>query len=118
MSTDYFIGVNQSEADRLRAQHEAWRPETESLWIDAGFRSCGSIIDFGCGPGFTSLDLAREIKSAGEICAVDKASGFLEYLAKQSHAHGVRNIKTVNADLTRPGTISGSFDAAFCRWFL
>jgi hypothetical protein len=60
MSTNYFIGVNESEIDRLRAQHEAWRPETEAMWKEAGFESLKSIIDLGCGPGFTSLDFGAK----------------------------------------------------------
>jgi SAM-dependent methyltransferase len=118
MSGDYFIGVNASEVDRLRAQHEAWRPETERLWADAGFHSFTSVIDLGCGPGFTSLDLARTIRSSGEVCAVDNASEYLEYLAGQARALGVTNVTQSHADLTRSGSIPGTFDGAFCRWFL
>jgi SAM-dependent methyltransferase len=118
MSGDYFIGVNAAEIERLRAQHEAWRPETESLWTDAGFDSCTSIIDFGCGPGFTSMDLARTVEPSGEICAVDKASSYLKYLADQARTSGVRNISTLKADLTERRSVPGRFDGAFCRWFL
>jgi SAM-dependent methyltransferase len=118
MASDYFIGVNASEIDRLRAQHEAWRPETERLWKAAGIRSSSSVIDFGCGPGFTSLDLAREVGASGRVCAVDKASGYLQYLVDQAHAHALTNIRVLNADLTRDLPDPGAFDVAFCRWFL
>lgn len=115
---DYFIGVNASEIDRLRHQHEAWRPETELLWKEAGFGSCGSIVDLGSGPGFTSLDLARTVGNGGEICGVDKAQGYLEYLADEARAQSIDNVTVLNADATTRGSIPGSFDGAFCRWFL
>jgi len=118
MSSDYFIGVNAAEIDRLRAQHEAWKPETESLWKDAGFRSSGSIMDLGCGPGFTSIDLARQVVSSGEVCAVDKASAYLRYLADESRARALKNVSVLNVDVTKSGPIRGNFDGAFCRWFL
>src|SRR5436190_4462167 len=118
MSSDYFIGVNAAELDRLRTQHEAWKPETESLWNDAGFRSMGSVVDLGCGPGFTSLDLARGVVTSGEVCAVDKASAYLQYLSDASRAGGLKNVIVSNADVTRDGSIRGDFDGAFCRWFL
>ena len=118
MSSDYFIGVNESEVDRLRTQHEAWRPETESLWKDAGFASCRSVLDLGCGPGFTSLDLARVVGPAGEICAVDKAESYLQFLAERAVASGITNVRTLNADLARSRSLGGSFDGAFCRWCL
>ena len=118
MSTDYFIGVNDAEVDRLCTQHEAWRPETDLLWHQAGFASCRSILDLGCGPGFTSMDLARVVGPSGEICAVDKAERFLRSLAERARALGVTNIRTLNADLARRQSISGPFDGVFGRWFL
>jgi SAM-dependent methyltransferase len=118
MSDDYFIGVNATEIDRLRTQHEAWRPETELLGKEAGFGSLAAIADLGCGPGFTSLDLARTVGDSGQICAIDKAQGYLEYLANQARARSVGNVTVLNADATKPGSIPGHFDGAFCRWFL
>ena len=118
MSSDYFIGVNAAEIERLRTQHEAWKPETESLWNDAGFRSFGSILDLGSGPGFTSLDLARHVVPSGEVCAVDKAAAYLEYLAEEVRARALKNVTVLNADVTKSGPIRGDFDGAFCRWFL
>jgi SAM-dependent methyltransferase len=118
MSGDYFIGVNSAEIERLRTQHEAWRPETESLWKEAGFGSCTSIVDFGCGPGFTSLDLARIVGPTGVVCAVDKATSYLEYLADQARSLAITNVSLSNVDLTKRGAIFSDFDGAFCRWFL
>jgi SAM-dependent methyltransferase len=118
MSGDYFIGVNAAEIDRLRTQHEAWRPETESLWADAGFSSMRSVMDLGCGPGFTSLDLARVVGVSGSVRAVDKAASYLTYLADHARAAGLANVTTMNADLTTSAAIGGRFDGAFCRWFL
>ena len=118
MSGDYFIGVTSSEIDRLRTQHEAWRPETESLWSEAGFPSMKSLMDLGCGPGFTSVDLARVVGTSGNVCAVDKASSYLTYLADHARGQGITNVTTLNADLTRAGSVAGRFDGAFCRWFL
>jgi len=110
MSGDYFIGVNAAEIDRLRTQHEAWRPETESLWADAGFSSMRSVMDLGCGPGFTSLDLARVVGVSGSVRAVDKAASYLTYLADHARAAGLANVTTMNADLTTSASIDGRFD--------
>jgi SAM-dependent methyltransferase len=118
VSIDYFIGVNTAEIDRLRTQHEAWRPETELLWTDAGFPACNSVVDLGCGPGFTSVDLARVVGVSGKICAVDKASSYLTYLADHARSQGISNIIALNADLASPRPLAGQFDGAFCRWLL
>ena len=118
MSDDYFIGVNATELDRLRTQHEAWRPETERLWREAGFDALASVVDLGCGPGFTSLDLARTVAAAGEVCAIDKAGGYLDYLADRARAEAIDNVTGLKADAARRGSIPGRYDGAFCRWFL
>jgi ubiquinone/menaquinone biosynthesis C-methylase UbiE len=118
MSVDYFIGVNASEIDRLRAQHEAWRPETELLWNAADFARCRSVVDLGCGPGFTSIDLASVVGASGEVCAVDKASSYLTYLADYARTLSIANISVLDADVSKPGSLPGRFDGAFCRWFL
>jgi len=118
MSSDYFIGVNASEIDRLRTQHEAWRAETEDLWREAGFSTLASVVDLGCGPGFTSLDLARTVGPSGEVCAVDKAQSYLDYLAGQARAQSIGNVTLLSADAAKRGSIPGRFDGAFCRWFL
>jgi SAM-dependent methyltransferase len=118
VSSEYFIGVNAAEIERLRAQHEAWKPETEALWNDADFRSCGSILDLGAGPGFTSLDLGRDVVPSGQVCAVDKAAAYLAFLAEESRTRSVKNVTVWNADVAKSGPIRGNFDGAFCRWFL
>lgn len=118
MSLDYFIGVNASEIDRLRTQHEAWRPETELLWKEAGFASFKSVVDVGCGPGFTSVDLGRTVGASGEVCAVDKATSYLAYLTDHVCKQAITNISVLNADVTKPGSLAATFDGAFCRWCL
>jgi ubiquinone/menaquinone biosynthesis C-methylase UbiE len=118
LRSEYFIGVNVSEVDRLRTQHEAWRPETERLWKDAGFDACRSILDLGCGPGFTTLDLAQVVGTAGEVCAVDKADSYLGFLAERARSLSAANVRVLKADLARRQSLEGAFDGAFCRWFL
>jgi SAM-dependent methyltransferase len=118
MSLDYFIGVNAAEIDRLRTQHEAWKPETSLLWTDGGLASCESIVDLGCGPGFSSVDLARLVGPTREVHAVDKAAAYLSYLNERARRLGISNITTHAADVIRPGALSATHDGAFCRWFL
>lgn len=37
-----------------------------------------SVLDFGCGPGFFTLELARRVGTAGHVTAVDLQPGMLE----------------------------------------
>src|SRR5687767_10698397 len=118
MTGDYFIGVHPRELARLRDQHAAWRPETQALWNAAGFGPGHRIADLGCGPGFTTLELARVVGASGSVVAVDKASPFLDYLDGEARREGLGNVSCVAADVTQPDSIPGSLDGAFCRFFL
>ncbi len=46
-------------------------------------------VDFGCGPGFFTLEMARRVGSSGRVIAVDLQEGMLEKLAKKVKASGL-----------------------------
>lgn len=118
MREDYFIGVHDRELERLRDQHEAWRPETQVLWASAGFRPGQHLADLGSGPGFSALDLAQVVGPSGRVAAIDKASRYLDFLDRETARRGIGNVYTVKADLTNTDVIEGPLDGAFCRFFL
>lgn len=118
MADDYFIGVHARELERLRDQHAAWLPETEALWKAAGFRAGQHLADLGCGPGYSTLDLAGIVGPSGRVTALDKAAPFLGYLASEAAKGGITNIATVEADLTSMDAMEAPLDGAFCRFFL
>ena len=62
---DYLLGTDEEELRRLQAQHDTWHPETADLWERADFSAGQVILDLGCGPGFTSLELAERVGAEG-----------------------------------------------------
>ena len=79
---DYFLGVHQKEVERLDRQHTAWQPETQQLIQQANLPNCKSILDLGCGPGFTTFEIAKHCPTA-QITALDKATLYQKYLQHQ-----------------------------------
>ena len=67
---EYILGTDHDEASRLRFQHEAWVRHAHALWERAGLRAGDVVIDLGCGPGYTSFDLARVVGPEGPISLV------------------------------------------------
>jgi len=108
-ATDYFIGVNPLEIERLRDQHTAWLPETQALWRQAGFASGQHIADLGSGPGINTFDLARIVGAAGRVAAVDKAPRYLDFVRAESARRGVHNVYTLETDLAAENVIPGDF---------
>ena len=118
MSHNYLDCIGEEEVDRLRAQHEAWLPETHSVLMDSGFSGCSRIVEFGCGPGFSVFDLARLINPAAKVTALDISDYYLNYIRKRIEEEGTTNIEVVQANAIDPLEFTQKFDAAFCRWFL
>jgi ubiquinone/menaquinone biosynthesis C-methylase UbiE len=44
-----------------------------------------TILDFGCGPGFFTIDMARMVGQSGRVIAADLQDGMLEKLKRKIH---------------------------------
>ncbi len=114
---DYFLGVHQQELERLDRQHQAWQPETQQLIKDAQLANCDSILDLGCGPGFTSFELTKQCPQS-QITALDKAALYQQYLQYQIQQQQVSTITPLHADILDLPNKEQLFQGAFCRWVL
>lgn len=64
------------------------RPER----ILAGLLQPGQIAaDFGCGPGYFTLELARQVGPKGKVFAVDLQTGMLDIVRDKAQAAGLQN---------------------------
>ncbi|MCH9650677.1 MAG: methyltransferase domain-containing protein [Deltaproteobacteria bacterium] len=113
---DYLLGTRHEELIRLAFQHRVWAEESFSLWARAGFAYGQTLLDLGCGPGFTSLDLAHLVGPQGRIVAVDSSPSFLDHLTCQGKAQGQKNIDTRLLDVHDLDLPESSLDGAYARW--
>jgi len=114
--SDYLLGMSDAEVQRLRHQHEVWRRHTEAVWRSAGFGAGQTVVDLGCGPGFTSIDLAGNVGSSGRVIAVDASERATAHLSAQAAERHLTNIEIVTADVTRLDISAWKPDAVFARW--
>jgi len=63
----------------------------------------GTIVDFGCGAGYFSIEFARAVGEDGHVIAIDVLPAALEALASQVKLFGLKNIVTKRANLEREG---------------
>lgn len=117
MSTDYVLGNDKAELDRLKLQHDLWRDELIKLWSYSRIKYSGQILELGCGPGYTTEDLISYTGHRTDLTAVDISEGFLAYLNNQAQQKGfkVKTHRSFIEDLDLP---EKNFDAAFCRWLM
>ena len=67
------------EPERLSAYRGAfgWDAVTEALFEPAAIGPGQQVLDFGCGPGKVTAELARRVGAAGHVHALDINSDFL-----------------------------------------
>lgn len=114
----YVLGTDRREIERLRTQHTAWVEQAYHLFRRAGIYSGQRVADLGCGPGFTTLELARCVGSQGRVVACDRSERFLRHLTEQCRQHGIHWVETVLGDAEQLALPPDSLDAAYARWLL
>lgn len=113
---EYFLGVSKEELNRLGRQHQAWLPETQQLIQNAKLNKSKSILDIGCGPGFTSVELSK-LCPQSKVYGLDKSSVYHEHLANNLIAELSTNIEYIKADISEFNQ-KNKYGGAFCRWVL
>jgi SAM-dependent methyltransferase len=112
----YLLGTSPAEIDRLRRQHETWKGLTESVWRLAGFGPGQTIVDLGCGPGFTTRDLAALVGTSGRVIGVDASATVAAAAREEAVRHGLSNVRIVTANAADADFSSERIDRIFARW--
>ena len=115
---EYALGANAAEIVRLGVQHRLWGAAAFAIWERANFRAGQAILDIGCGPGYTSFDLAGVVTSSGRVVAIDESALFIEHLKRRQQLTGDTTIDARVGDVQKLELEAGSFDGAYQRWVL
>lgn len=124
---EYVLGVSRDEYDRLGLQHSLWRTRAIRLWQRAGLPKKTTnplkMLDCGCGPGFTTFELAKYLGPQGRVVGLDMAEKYLNALETRITAEKADGTSAKLAKIeTRQGVIDSftmpetDFDAAYARW--
>lgn len=114
--TQYPLGEQQSETDRLKAQNRYLPVDERALW--AGLRPGMRVVDAGCGPGETSRALARLVGPEGRVDAFDASEARLEAARATPAEPGSAPLRFVQGDLFAPPYERGTYDFVFCQFVL
>ena len=119
---DYVLGTHREEIERLGLQHRVWQPLMLDAWVRAGIGRGSHFVDFGCGPGFATLDAAGIVGPLGKVVAIERSGHFLEFGKDQCARQVLGWVQFIEADLDvddlrlvgiRSGLVS--MGGLFCR---
>lgn len=113
---EYILGTQSDELRRLEQQHRAWRAQALALFEKAGFAPGHTLRDVGCGPGFTTMELARLVGGQGRVIARDASERFLGSLEEMARAAGFTQIEPSTGSVESLELEPASLDGAYARW--
>lgn len=113
----YILGEDDEELKRLRFQHVVWNCETKRLLHRAGFSLGQTLLDVGCGPGLTTLDLREIVGDKGRVIGIDASSRMIATLNSKIASRGISNVRAKVRDAGSLDELE-HFDGAFSRWVL
>jgi ubiquinone/menaquinone biosynthesis C-methylase UbiE len=112
---DHWRSIEPERMQRYEAMFQ-WRAEMESLIAPANISPGLSVVDYGCGPGALSIELARRVTASGTVHAVDINPDFLEKTRAAGDAAGVaKQLHTVATDGDRIDIADHSVDRVICK---
>jgi SAM-dependent methyltransferase len=114
--SDYVLGTNDSEIERLGLQHLVWRPAMLEAWRRAGITRGSRVLDLGAGPGFSCADLGEIVGAKGEVIAIERSERFASAARELCARKHLTNVRVVQSDLMEGAIPATGIDAAWCRW--
>jgi SAM-dependent methyltransferase len=127
ISKDYVLGVSHEEYERLGLQHSLWAARAIRMWERAGLPTNSTkgvkALDCGCGPGFTTFELAKYLGPKSRVVGIDMSEKYLHALHSRANVEAARGTKSRLAKIeTCVSPIDAfdlgehDFDAAYARW--
>ena len=114
--SSYLLGTHAEELERLRFQHELWRPLTLEAWERAGLKAGERVVDVGAGPGFAALDLARLVGPEGRVLGLELSPDYVQSGQSLADANGLHQLELRQHNLLHDPWPERHFDLAWCRW--
>ena len=109
---NHWINIDQDSLDRYQRMFQ-WNPASSALYAPADIRVGQIVADFGCGPGYTAIEIAKCVGTAGHVHALDINSDFTSQTRKNANAAGVGNRVTAQAFCAFLGSFAGNVALTF-----
>ncbi len=100
------------------AAHAVRRASEAAAFVLPKLKSPMRVLDFGCGPGTISVDLAEHLQPAGSVVGIDGSEAVIDQARAHAADRKTSNIEFEVKSIYESGFESESFDAAYAHQVL
>lgn len=115
---DYILGVNKTELERLKFQHDVWKPVTDSFFDRLNIQKGWKCLDVGAGPGFVSMDLRERIGAKGKMTALEPSGMYLKYFKSEVKKRNWKNFEYLKGHLEDIPLKKNYYNLIYVRWVI
>jgi 2-polyprenyl-3-methyl-5-hydroxy-6-metoxy-1,4-benzoquinol methylase len=117
METDYQLGSDPVELERLNRQGRVLAPATRMILKAAGVRDGMRVLDLGSGMGDMAFVAAELVGPTGEVVGIDRSPEPVAKANLRARQHGLANVRFLVGDIHDPAP-GGPYDAIIGRLVL
>lgn len=114
----YFMTTDQYEQLRLSTLNKIYNPATISLLRSSGVKEGMTILEYGCGVGIFTIELAKYIDKNGKIVAIDSSEALLNKARDNAKKANIHNIEFMLCKIEDMSNLNQQFDFIYGRWVL
>ncbi len=116
---DYYTRHWREIEDERFARYEqmfVWREDMAALFEPADVKAGHTVLDFGCGPGYVAIEMARRVGATGHVHGVDLNERFIDSATSRAQVAGVADrISFHHVTDGRPPLADASVDRVICK---
>lgn len=105
------------EEDRLKRYEQMfqWRPEQEPLLAPMALAEGMKVVDFGCGPGFLTLEMARRVGKTGKAFGLDLNGRFIADATDRAKSSELQQAEFLHLQSDTIPLPDSSVDRVLCK---
>ncbi len=116
--SEYVLGTNRRELERLTLQQEVWGHVTEQFLDRLAIAPGATAVDLGCGPGLVLASIAGRVGTTGKVVAVDESAAWMAHLEELARVRSWTQVELCRARIEDLALAPNSCDVIFARWVL
>ena len=100
------------------AAHSVRRASEAAAFVLPQLKSPMRLLDFGCGPGTITNDLAEHLLPGGSVLGIDNSETVIAQASSAASEKGISNVEFETNSVYETGYDDASFDAAYAHQVL